>query len=224
MTEQASEGVPGEHPPVDDLTELQFVGEHTASVLRSAGIEAADIRRRQVAYDRLLEAGANPGVAAKLRREYSLSWSFTASGDVVRRSRQVNGLDEREAAWIAQSNGEWIDAIENRTANGARGETANSPTVNGSNGSYTDRSSATRDRPPHPTPLSALEELSPGAIDRLADAGITSVRRLATIEPAPVADALDVDRSEVERWRDFACEHPDTPGRFRSDTGRFRTS
>lgn len=222
-----------QRPATDDetaLTDLQFVGEHTAAVCRSAGIRVVDLQNRQISYEQLLEAGVNPGVAAKLRRRYSLSWSFTTSGDVVRRSKHVNGLDEREADWIAQSSGDWLSAIEERRSkidqagadrDGTDRDLADPDgtdraTPNGGQSSAADGGSAVHfgdsagesrpSRPDPPTPLSSLE-LSPAAIDRLEDAGIASVRRLATIEPDPVAEALGVDRSRIADWRELAADY-----------------
>lgn len=59
-----------------DPVDLAYVGPVTAAVIEDAPFDATDIPRRTVSYTALLEAGVNPGVAAKLRREYSLVWSF----------------------------------------------------------------------------------------------------------------------------------------------------
>lgn len=86
-------------------TDLRHVGPATAVVIDRAPFDAADVRDRTVSYDDLLSAGVNPGVAAKLRREYSLVWSFewVAGAFLARRADQVGGLDPDQREWIAAS-------------------------------------------------------------------------------------------------------------------------
>lgn len=88
-----------------DPTELRFVGPATAATIDRAPFEAADVLDRAVSYSDLLAAGVNPGVAAKLRREYSLVWSFdwVAGANLERRADLVSGLDAEQRAWIASS-------------------------------------------------------------------------------------------------------------------------
>jgi hypothetical protein len=96
--------------PVTEPTDLKFVGPATADVVDEAAFDAADITAKRVSYDRLVEAGVNPGVAAKLRRWHSLSWSFDSGSGLDRRSEQVRGLQADERAWVAASSGDWTDA------------------------------------------------------------------------------------------------------------------
>lgn len=86
-------------------TDLRYVGPATAEVIESAPFAPADLRDRTVSYADLLAAGVNPGVAAKLRHEYSLVWSFAwvAGAHLDRRAEQVTGLDPDQRAWIAAS-------------------------------------------------------------------------------------------------------------------------
>ena len=88
-----------------DPTELRYVGPATAAAIETAPFEAGGLRDRTVSMDDLLAAGVNPGVAAKLRREYSLVWSFdwVDGAHLGRRAAQVRGLDPEQRRWIAAS-------------------------------------------------------------------------------------------------------------------------
>ena len=93
-------------------TELKFVGPATAAVIEDASFAAAGIRDREVSFGMLLDAGVNPGVAARIRREHSLPWSFDTEddrNDLSRRSDQVRGLNNGERDWVAASTGDWAD-------------------------------------------------------------------------------------------------------------------
>ena len=93
----------------DDVepTELRYVGPATAAVIDEADFEAGDILARTVSYADLLAAGVNPGVAANLRREYSLVWSlqWVAGANLSRRAVTVSGLEPEQREWIASSAG-----------------------------------------------------------------------------------------------------------------------
>ena len=90
----------------DGFEDLRFVGPKSAATLRDSPVSLADLVEKRIAYRDLKEAGVNPGVAAKIRREHSLSWSLDGGGtDLDRRSTQVRGLDDDERAWIAASSG-----------------------------------------------------------------------------------------------------------------------
>lgn len=93
-----------ENPTVDP-TDLRYVGPATADVIDNASFDAGDLRNRTVSYAELLEAGVNSGVAGKLRREYSLVWSFEwiAGANLRHRARSVGGLDTEQRKWIASS-------------------------------------------------------------------------------------------------------------------------
>ncbi|MXR40846.1 helix-hairpin-helix domain-containing protein [Halobaculum sp. WSA2] len=84
------------------------MGPATAAVLADASFGAADVRDKAVSYRMLVDAGVNPGVAARIRREHSLAWSFESEGDdLARRSSQIRGLGDAERAWVAASSGDW---------------------------------------------------------------------------------------------------------------------
>ena len=186
-----------ESADVSELTALAFVGRKTARLLVDGGIDASDIDGKRVSYTGLVDAGVNPGVAARIRRAHSLSWSFTSDGaDLERRSAQVRGLGDAERAWVAASSGDW--------------ETRDWPVGGG------------RDRPgdpgtpelgsvweelSRPTALSTLPDIDADLVARFHEGGIRSVRRLATVDAVTVADALALDEETVRRWRATARRH-----------------
>jgi hypothetical protein len=267
----------------DEFEALRFVGPKTAAALRDSPIAVEDLVRKRVSYRDLTERGVHPGVAAKIRREHSLSWSFDSeSSDLSRRSSQVRGLDDEERAWVAASAG-WADedaaaetdgsgdatsaesawqagsvdaeetdddrsptdgesawrATATASSDGDGGPTrdgeaawraeAGDADVSGtdadddeaawreratgsatagddgdaSRASATDAEAAWREQSA-PTPVTVLEDVGDDYADRLADAGIRSVRRLATADPESVADALELDPRRVERWCEAA--------------------
>lgn len=106
----------------EDVRELKFVGPATADVLADAPFDAADVRDKAVSYRMLIDAGVNPGVAARIRREHSLAWSFESEGeDLARRSTQIRGLGDAERAWVAASSGDWqSDDADQPNAGGQR--------------------------------------------------------------------------------------------------------
>ncbi|WP_418281557.1 DUF7409 domain-containing protein [Halorubrum sp. DTA98] len=204
-------------------SDLRWVGPATAAVFAETGLETADVRDKRVSYRRLVDAGVNPGVAAKIRREYSLSWSFEAGDGLDRRSTQVRGLGTDEAAWVAASAGDWESSTERSDvsdaetdADGEADWVSASGTAPGADSAAADGSgdpvaaeAAWRSRS-KPTPLSTLPAVDgdEGAAELLADAGITSVRSLATADPEHVADVLDLDPSRVTAWyEDARAEH-----------------
>ncbi|RLM84093.1 helix-hairpin-helix domain-containing protein [Halobellus sp. Atlit-38R] len=105
---------------------MHFVGPKTAALLRDSEISLTDFLEKRIAYRDLTTAGVNPGVAAKIRREHSLSWSLDGGGtDLDRRSSQVRGLDDDERAWIAASSGWSEDEAEtDGSGDGTAGEAA----------------------------------------------------------------------------------------------------
>ncbi|WP_277555453.1 DUF7409 domain-containing protein [Halobaculum limi] len=204
------------------------MGPATGAVLSEAGVDAEAVRRKAVSYRMLVDAGVNPGVAARIRREHSLAWSFESEGeDLRRRSAQVRGLGDAERAWVAASSGDWQagerptdpprgeggDESGDETDDGERawvaasGDTASSTKTDGS-GDPVAAESAWRERS-RPTPVGSLDVVSPEEAADLAEAGITSVRALALADPAEVADALDRDADRVAELRDAAAARAD---------------
>lgn len=229
MSEQRDETA-ADSPTFDDPTDLRFVGTATAEVLAQSDVSAADIAHKRATYRDLVDAGVNPGVAARIRREHSLAWSTTADGDdLERRSAQIRGLGDAERAWVAASSSDWAesdaDSPENASANESGGASQRTrddrPTLTSSDwsptgdaeaqtgaetdgsGDFTQAEQAWRDRS-EPTPVTEVEGIDDDAADALADAGVTSVRSLATADPEHVADALGLDEARVRDWHDAA--------------------
>jgi hypothetical protein len=227
------------------LESIRYVGPATASVLESNGFGSTAITGKRVSYRMLVDAGVNPGVAAKIRREHSLSWSFSSGGDLDRRSTQVRGLGTAEAEWVAASAGDWQQETDQQSTGGSSGDivdpgaasetseaseetdiestattpwpthgistshtassastTVDKPTVNTVTDGSGDASSAeaawrARSRP---TPVTELADVDSPAADLLAEAGITSVRSLATADPARIAAVLELPSTLVDMW------------------------
>lgn len=204
-----------EHDP-GDLQALLFVGPATAEALSAADYDADDLRKKRVSYRMLVDAGVNPGVAAKLRRRLSLSWSFASGDDLQRRSAQVRGLGRAEAAWVAASSGDWESATARDRSDAGEETDSEAAWVAASRGSAeTDGSgdaheaeAAWRERS-KPTPVTALDGVDADDAARLAEGGIISVRSLATADPEHVADVLQLDLETVRTWCEAAREHVD---------------
>lgn len=87
-------------------TDLRFVGPATATVFESASFVASDVADRRVSFLELVDAGIAPDVADRLRREYSLLWSYeweVGGADLPRRAERIGNLGPEERAWIAES-------------------------------------------------------------------------------------------------------------------------
>lgn len=180
---------------VTDPTDVKFVGPATAARIEEADFEAAGILEKHVSYDMLIDAGVNPGVAARIRREHSLAWSFSGSEgeDLTRRSSQVRGLRDDERAWVAASAGDWQNT-QPETAASADGS-----------GSAEAAETAWRNRS-KPESVTVIPGIDADCAERLAEGGITSVRSLATADPERVADVLGLDAERVTMWREAARE------------------
>nr|WP_255194463.1 hypothetical protein [Natronobeatus ordinarius] len=158
--------------------------------LEAAGIAPEAVANKEWSYRSLLDVGVDESVATALRRQFSLPWSFEADGDLDRRSSEVRGLGEREREWVAASADEdWqaFDAVRTRAED--------------------DESEEQKERPyPRPTPVTAVTGVSPENAERLAEAGIISAERLATIDAGEVAKLLELDVLHVRMWRYNARE------------------
>ncbi|KAB1188509.1 MULTISPECIES: helix-hairpin-helix domain-containing protein [Haloferax] len=244
-----------------ELQDLKFIGPATEDLLESSDIDVESIVDGEVCYRDLVQAGVNPGVAAKIRRWHSLAWSFNSGDDLDRRSSQVRGLGDDERAWVAASSGNW-DADDEKesgdwtptgtsdqsttssnesptrdgdwtpsgsTSGGERqtqsgdwtptGETGTAKEQPNQRGDWTPRGrsgtsadgsgdavaaeAAWRERS-KPTPLTTLEGVDEDDAELLAEAGVRSVRRLATSDPEHVADALQIDEATIREWKSQA--------------------
>ena len=214
------------------LESVRYVGPATAAVLEREGYDAAAITEKRVSYRMLVDAGVNPGVAAKIRREHSLSWSFDSGSDLDRRSEQIRGLGSAEAEWVAASAGDWEDdstaAAEIDSTDEADDSWGAEPTPWPTHGESTDTDTATtgdtattdgsgdaisaeaawRARS-KPTPVTDLDVVDAAAAEQLAEAGITSVRSLATADPEHVADVLGLTKRVVDEWYQAARDAHD---------------
>ncbi|SIS18559.1 hypothetical protein [Natronorubrum thiooxidans] len=160
-----------------------------------ARLEAVDVdfdalREKACSYQMLLDAGVDESTAKTLRRRFSLPWSFDGDGDLERRSSEVRGLGAAEREWIAKSDDEAWQTF----------EYDHSPIA-----------AVVRQKPserpwPKPTPVTAVTGVGPEDADTLADAGIHSAKRLATINALEVASVLELDIVHVRTWRHNARE------------------
>ncbi|WP_435177829.1 helix-hairpin-helix domain-containing protein [Halorussus sp. AFM4] len=198
---------------VTELTDIHFVGPATAEVLADADFDATGLPEKEVSYEMLIDAGVNPGVATRLRKEHSLHWSFGGSDEdddsLAQRSEKVRGLQDDERAWVAASSGDW----ESESADGAdatdgdwspTGETS-APVEASTDGSGAAEAAeaAWRERS-RPDPVTDVPGVDERTAEILANGGVTSVRSLATADPEHVADSLGLDRERVAEWRDAA--------------------
>ncbi len=215
-----------------ELRSLRFVGPATAGTLAAEQFDATAITDKRLSYRQLTTLGVNPGVAAKIRREHSLPWSFRSGGDLTRRSVQVRGLGSEEAAWVAASTGDWerpasqpqqTDTRADRPAADSDPESADTdrpsesvfatpwPTHPDADAVETDKSVDSRlaeavwQAQSKPTPLSAVDGLDQRAIDRLHSVGITSVRSLIVANPERIGTVLSIDCDRFEAWQRLAA-------------------
>lgn len=164
----------------------------TRAALEEANVDPGAVANKTYSYRMLLDAGVDESVADSLRRQFSLPWSYETDGDLDRRSTEVRGLGDAERAWIAASADENWQGFE---AARERAEATEST------------EDSTPDRPwPRPTPVTAVTGVSPENATRLAEGGIVSAERLATINAGEVASALDLDVLHVRLWRHNARE------------------
>lgn len=182
------------------LTDLKFIGPATADAIGEEEFSARDVRDKRVSYRMLVEAGTNPGVASKIRREHSLPWSITGEGsdDLGKRSEQVRGLRDDERDWVSASSGDW-ETADADTGSSGEAEADGSGDAEVAEAAWRDRSK--------PTPVTDLDCISESEAEVLGSVGINSVRSLATITPEHVANLLNLDEDEVTRWRDEAADH-----------------
>lgn len=200
----------------EELTDLKFVGPATRAVLQRAGVEPEDIAERRVSHAQLVNFGVNPGVAARIRREHSLSWSLEGGEDLDRRAEQVRGLQDGERAWVAASSADWENAETPQsnveTAREDRDELEAAEAAwretewpNAEEAREEIDAEATWREQSKPTPVTRIDGIGEAYADRLAEAGISSVRSLASCDPTRVAESLGLSESRVTEWRDVAA-------------------
>lgn len=215
---QASPGYIPDTVPIrmepEELTDIKFVGPATKAVLERAGVEPTDIAERRVSHAQLVNFGVNPGVAARIRREHSLSWSLEGGEDLDRRAEQVRGLQDGERAWVAESSTDWDAEDLSARQQRLRAETED---VEAAEAAWRETEWPNRDEAREeidaeaawrekskPTPVTRIDGIGSTYADRLAEAGIQSVRSLASCDPERVAASLELSEAKVTEWRDAA--------------------
>ncbi|WP_394340685.1 helix-hairpin-helix domain-containing protein [Natrarchaeobaculum aegyptiacum] len=178
---------------VRDAVDRDALEDDEREALEAAGVDPVAVEKKEYSYRMLLEAGLEEELADALRRRFSLPWSFETDGDLEGRSATVRGLGEAEREWIAASGDEEWQAFE------ATGSRTDSDDRGGGDGGT--------ERPyPRPTPVTTVAGVGPADAETLAEAGIHSAERLATVDAAQVARLLDLDVLHVRTWRYNARE------------------
>ncbi len=177
-------------PTADRVEDEPPLRSDEREALAAAGVDPDAVRRGERSFRQLREAGVEEAVADALRRRLSLPWAFRPSGDLEARSRAVGGLGAAEREWVAAStDGDWQSLDRVAGADTSEGESADDG------------------RPwPRPTPVTDVTGVGPADADRLAEAGIRSAERLATVDAGLVAKLLDLDVLHVRTWRHSARE------------------
>ncbi|WP_256298867.1 DUF7409 domain-containing protein [Haloarchaeobius salinus] len=170
----------------ETLAGLDGVTPVAAAQLTDAGVTASDVAEKRVTYTDLVEAGVEQGVATDLRREYSLSWSSTLGDGLDERAESMGGLHDDERDWVAASTSDWEEL----------GVREYDPVEREPVDVWADRE--------RPTPVETV--VDGWVADQLADAGITSVRQLAWVDAAALANALEVNVMQARTWRFSARE------------------
>ncbi|NGM67415.1 hypothetical protein G6M89_00075 [Natronolimnobius sp. AArcel1] len=168
------------------------ITEDEQAALEAAEIEPKTVREKDCSYRELLDSSVDDSLADALRRRFSLPWSLEggSDGDLERRSSEIRGLGDAEREWIAVSDDESWQAF----------EYAHTRAVE------TEPDEATERPCPRPTPVQAVTGVGPDDATALADAGIISAERLATINAFDVAKVLELSVLHVRSWRHNARE------------------
>ncbi|QSW98272.1 hypothetical protein [Haloterrigena alkaliphila] len=158
--------------------------------LEAVDVDPDAVAAKEYSYRMLLDAGVDESDADALRRQFSLPWSFDGDGDLERRSSEVRGLGDAEREWIAVSGDERWQSFDYE---------------------HSPLAAVSRERPserpyPKPTPVTAVTGVGPDDADELAEAGVRSAERLATVSAFAVANALGLDVLHVRTWRHNARE------------------
>ena len=173
----------------DRRTEAAIEPDERAA-LEECDVDPEAVAEKGYSYRCLLGEGVDESIAAALRRRFSLPWSFASDGDLDRRSSEVRGLGDAEREWIAVSGDDDWQSFEYE---------------------HTEPVSTARERPserpyPKPTPVTAVTGIGPDDASALAEAGIQSAERLATVDAMTVANLLDLNVLHVRVWRHNARE------------------
>lgn len=183
---------------VRQLRALRFVGPATAATLAKASVTATDIRGRSVSYLDLIELGVDPGVAARIRREYSLAWSneTTSGARLRRRAGHIRNLRDDERSWIDES---WRKSSSNPADS--------APATPDGSGSLTDAELAWRERSRTDSDLRSTNRADANS----AMSG-TNPTRSAPADTTTRIDPGDHTVPELEEALEY-LEHPDVLAR-----------
>lgn len=184
-------------PVPDEFEDLRFVGPKTAPILAESDVSIADVCEKRVSYRDLTTAGVNPGVAAKIRREHSLSWSLDGGGtDLDRRSSQIRGLDDDERAWIAESSG-WTERAD-----------ADAPTETDGSGDAAADEAAWRARTEVGDAASGADGTDDGVPETAGEAAWRAESGVDDRGESDVDGGLDADADAESAWRQRSAPTP----------------
>ncbi|MDZ7730849.1 MAG: hypothetical protein U5K37_08045 [Natrialbaceae archaeon] len=170
--------------PAADDSEPAELEPSARDVLEAVEIDPGAVLEGEVSYRDLVDAGVAAADADALRRQHSLAWTFEAGEELAERSDGVSGLDAAEREWVrASADGSWEDLDP-------------PPEV--------DSTDPTPRPVPRPTPVTRVAGIGEETAATLAEAGITSLERLATIDATQIATLLDLDIRHVRTWRHAA--------------------
>ncbi|ELY95353.1 hypothetical protein C482_16968 [Natrialba chahannaoensis JCM 10990] len=181
--------------------------------LAAADIDPDAVTNKEYSYQQLLDTEIDEAFADELRRRLSLPWSFQTDSDLGldRRSDEVRGLGAAERAWIAASGTEDWQRFESQEPAGRAGNSStdakSDPDTDTADGNDIGGGNAGDERPyPRPTPVTDVTGVGPDDAAVLAEAGVTSAERLATVRAVTVARLLELDVLHVRSWRHNARE------------------
>ncbi|QKY21494.1 helix-hairpin-helix domain-containing protein [Halolamina sp. CBA1230] len=118
-----------------------------------------------------------------------------------------DGTDE-EAAWVDQSATAPETPEEPDESDGKAAWVADASTTADGSGDPMAAEAAWRERS-KPTPLTEISGVGESYADRLAEAGVTSIRSLATASPELLSDVTGISEQRLRRWHREASELAD---------------
>ncbi|WP_267642965.1 DUF7409 domain-containing protein [Haloarchaeobius amylolyticus] len=160
---------------------LEGVPPDAAAELADADVTPTDLTEKAVTYMDLVEAGVDREVAGEIRRHYSLTWASRMGDGLDDRAEEMGGLQQGERDWVAASTADWEDL----------GVPEYDPVEREPIDFWADHE--------RPTPVETV--VNDWVAERLAEAGISSVRQLAWVDASALAEALDVNVMQARTWR-----------------------
>ncbi|SEV99517.1 DUF7409 domain-containing protein [Halobacterium jilantaiense] len=200
----------------DALRELQFVGPETAGVLAAANVTREDVTGKRVSHAQLVEYGVNPGVAARIRREHSLQWSFEGGEDLDQRAEQVRGLEDDERQWVAASYGDDAEADGSGDATAEEADWQAAAAAGGGEPAAAEPPGRTDDTEEEDGEAAWREDSWPnGRVDESFEREEAAWREASEPTPVTALDAVDADaaamlsRAGITSVRSLATAHVD---------------